>query len=135
MGFEKNNFRRPPEKPIPARWFAVPRDPDFRSDAAAIQIFHQEPDGPEFQIAAEDSHYLLCLRLIDLEAAINHVVAKWDQTTHPHSLLLGSGDLVPDPFAGHLALELGEGQQDVERQASHRCRRVELLRDSNERDT
>ena len=47
-----------------------------------------------------------------------HFLAERDQTTHAHSLLLGSGDLVADPLASHLALELGKGQQDIERQAS-----------------
>jgi hypothetical protein len=49
--------------------------------------------------------------LVDLEAAINHVASERNQTTHPHSLPLGSGDL----FAGYLTFELGEGQQDVKR--------------------
>src|SRR5205085_4657623 len=40
-----------------------------------------------------------------------------------------------DAFAGDLALELGKGQQHVERQAPHRARRVELLRHRNERHT
>ncbi len=62
-----------------------------------------------------------------------HLVAERDQTTHPHSLLLGGGDLVADPLARHLALELGEGQQDIERQASHRARGIELLGNRDER--
>ena len=53
-GIRKKHVERTTEKRVPARWFAVPRDPDFRSDAAAIQIFHQEPDGPQFQVTAED---------------------------------------------------------------------------------
>jgi hypothetical protein len=50
--------------------------------------------------------------------AINHVVSERNQTTHPHSLPLGGGDLVADPFGGYLTFELREGQQDVKRQAS-----------------
>src|ERR1035437_5938156 len=51
----------------------------------------------------------------------------WRHPAHPHSLALGGGDLVPDPLARYLALELRERQQDVERKSAHRGRRVELL--------
>ena len=44
-----------------------------------------------------------------------------------------SRELVADPLADHLALELGEREQDVERQPAHRRRRVELLGDADER--
>jgi hypothetical protein len=50
-------------------------------------------------------------------------------TLFRYGLLLGGGDLVPDPFTRDLALELGKGQQDIEGQASHGCRGVELLGD------
>jgi len=40
-----------------------------------------------------------------------------------------------DAFTGDLPLELGKGQQHIERQAPHRARRVELLRHRNERHT
>ena len=41
-------------------------------------------------------------------------------------------ELVPDALADHLALELGEAEQDVERQPPHRGRGVELLGDADE---
>src|SRR5712672_2952339 len=50
---------------------------------------------------------------------------------HPHPLLLRGGDLVADALADDLTLELRKGQQNVQGQASHRGRRVELLRDRN----
>jgi hypothetical protein len=46
---------------------------------------------------------------------------------HPHAPLFRRGDLVADASPGDLALELGEGQQQVEREAPHRARRIELL--------
>src|SRR5712672_704433 len=52
---------------------------------------------------------------------------------HPHALFLRCGDLVADAFTRDLPLELGKGQQHVERQAPHRARRVELLRHRDER--
>src|SRR6516162_7272112 len=48
---------------------------------------------------------------------------------HPHPLLLRGGDLVADALADDLTLELRKGQQNIEGQATHRRRRVELLRD------
>ena len=46
----------------------------------------------------------------------------------------GRADLVPDAFTRHLALELGEGEEHVQRQPTHRGRGVELLRDRDEGD-
>ena len=72
--------------------------------------------------------------LNDDQLAVLDRVAERRHTAHPHPLLLRSGDLVADAFAGHLALELGKGQQHVERQAAHRGRRVELLCHRHEGD-
>jgi hypothetical protein len=55
-------------------------------------------------------------------------VAQRDHAAHPHPLLLGSGDLVPDP------LELGKGQEHVQGQASHAGRGVERLGHRHEGD-
>jgi hypothetical protein len=63
-----------------------------------------------FGVAAEDVSDRLGLRLDDLELAVADLVAEWRPATHPHALRLRGGDLVADPFAGDLALELGEGQ-------------------------
>jgi hypothetical protein len=46
--------------------------------------------------------------LIDHQSAIADVVAQGRDSAHPHSLALGGGDLVPDPLARYLALELRE---------------------------
>ena len=43
--------------------------------------------------------------------------------------------LVANAFAGDLTLELGKGQQHIERQTPHRAGRVELLRHRDERHT
>jgi hypothetical protein len=47
-------------------------------------------------------------------------------------LLAAGGDLVADALGRHLALELGEAEQDVQRQPPHRRGRVERLRDRDE---
>ena len=74
------------------------------------------------------------LVFVDDQLAVPHVVAEGRHATHPHALLLGCGDLVAHPLSDHLPFELGEGQQDVERQPPHAGRGVELLRDRDERD-
>jgi hypothetical protein len=71
----------------------------------------------------------LRLRLIDDQLPIAHDVAEGDGPTHPHALALGRSDLVADAFAGHLALELREGQQHVQCEPAHAGRRIEVLRD------
>ena len=71
---------------------------------------------------------------VDDELPVFDVVAERRQAAHPHALLLGGRDLVADALAGDLALELGKRQQDVERQAPHRRRGVELLGDRHKGD-
>jgi hypothetical protein len=61
-------------------------------------------------------------------------VAEGHVAPHPHPPLLGSSDLVADALAGHLALELGKGQENIQGQPPHRGRRVELLGHRDERD-
>jgi hypothetical protein len=44
-------------------------------------------------------------------------VSERGGAAHPEALLLGCGDLVPDALARDLALEVGEGEKDVERRS------------------
>ena len=73
--------------------------------------------------------------MIDSDLSVFGVVAERGHAAYPKSLALGGGDLVPDALRGNLSLELGKGQQNIEREPPHRCRRVELLGDRNERHT
>jgi len=57
---------------------------------------------------------------------------RWRHAAHPHPFLFRGGDLVADALADDLALKLRKGQQDVQGQAPHRGRRIELLRHRNE---
>ena len=61
------------------------------------------------------------------------VVSQHGNAARPFSLAALGGDLVADAFADDLALELGERQQNVQRQSAHRVGRIELLRDRDER--
>ncbi|MBV6414927.1 MAG: hypothetical protein OMOMHJEC_02763 [Xanthomonadales bacterium] len=84
-------------------------------------------------ISAEEIAHQRGLGLVDHELALDHVIAKRRHAAHPHALGLAGGDLVPDALAGDLALELREGEQDVQGQASHRRCGVELLSHRHER--
>ena len=68
------------------------------------------------------------------EPSVVDVIAERRDSAHPQPLALAGGDLVADALAGHLALELGEGQQDVEHQPPHGGGGVELLGDRDEGD-
>jgi hypothetical protein len=70
----------------------------------------------------------------DVQSAIFDPIAQRNHAAHPHSLLLRSRDLVPNPLARDLPLELGEGQQHVERQTSHAGGGVEGLSHRDEGD-
>ena len=53
---------------------------------------------------------------------------------HPHPASAGGGGLVADALADHLALELGEGEQHIERQPPHGGGSIELVGYGDELD-
>jgi hypothetical protein len=63
---------------------------------------------------------------------IPDLIPHGHHAAHPHALLLGGGDLVPHPFGDHLAFELGEREQHVERKPAHAGGGVERLGDADE---
>ena len=82
--------------------------------------------------AVEDPAHERRLALDHHQPAVLDLVAQRRPAAHPHALLARGRELVPDALADHLALELGEDEQDVERQPAHRGRGVELLGDADE---
>ena len=82
---------------------------------------------PEPQEAGEDQPDQLGFLLVHHQLAVDDVVAERRDAAHPHPLPARGGELVADALADHLALELGEREQDVQRQPAHRRRRVERL--------
>src|SRR5204863_2401488 len=99
----------------------------------AVSLLLDPAHAAEFPIKCEDTAYSLGLGGIDDERALARVIAERHVAAHPHAFLLRGGDLVADPFAGDLALELGKRQQHVERQPPHRACGVELLGYRHER--
>jgi hypothetical protein len=95
---------------------AVLRGPRLRRHAIQFQLLDQRRTGAEFDEALEDVPDQLGLALVGHQSAVLDVVAQRWHAAHPHALALAGRDLVADAFAGDLALELGEGQQDVQHQ-------------------
>ena len=100
----------------------------FETSPALCKVGAQQPNTTQLQVTLEDKADGLGLGKIDDQLAVGDVIAEGRIAAHPDAFLLGGGELVADALAGDLALELGEGQQDVEGQPSHGGGRVERLR-------
>src|ERR1700724_574047 len=103
-------------------WLAAPQatrgaGPQLALDAPGFQLVLQQPDGAEFFVAAKDQAHDLRLAFDDDELAVLRLITERRHPTHPHPLPFRGGDLVANAFADDLALELREGQQNVEGQA------------------
>src|SRR5882724_11930800 len=98
-------------------------------DPSLAQIGHQQVEAAELEIGAEDDANPLGLGHIDGDLSILGVIAERRHAADPKTLALGSRNLVPDALGGDLALELGEREQHVQREASHGGGGVELLGD------
>src|SRR5271167_5160439 len=127
-----NRVRQQPVE-VPAReGFSAALDAARRraalcAEPEAVGLLLDPAHAAELAIKGEDTTHGLSLNRVDDERALACVVAERHVAAHPHALLLRSGDLVADPFAGHLALELSKGQQHIEGQPPHRARGTELL--------
>src|ERR1700730_3488098 len=92
---------------------------DLGPNALPIELREQSPHGAKLQIAGEDGahHRRLLRRASALLAAAG--IAERHGSADPEALALGGRDLVAHPLADHLALELGKGEQHVEREPAH----------------
>ena len=124
----------PPAEQAAARRAARAIDADRNPKALSVELLFETHHASRLEIAAEEGAHDLGMILDDVQCAILDPVAQRDYAAHPHPLLLRSGDLVPDPLARDLPLELGEGQQHVEGQPSHAGRGVERLGHRDEGD-
>jgi hypothetical protein len=66
------------------------------------------------------------------QLAVLDAIAVGRHPAHPHALAPRGRDLVADAFSRDLAFELGEREQDVQRQPAHGRGGVEGLRDGDE---
>src|SRR5262245_7931733 len=107
---------------------SIGRYATLADDAFRIETFLEQAYRTKFLIAAEDIADGLGFGLVDDQLPVFHVIAERGIAAHPHSLFLGSGNLVAYPLAGDLPLELGKRQQYVQGQPAHRGGGVEGLR-------
>jgi hypothetical protein len=105
---------------------------EFGLDAGLPQVSEKKIQAAEVEVAAIDVTDRCGLVRNDRNLSILGLVTQGNHTADPKALAFGGSDLVADALGGDLALELGEGQQNIEREPSHRGRGVELLRDRNE---
>ena len=104
------------------------------ANAFRPQCARQRGGGTDLHEALEDHSDGRGFGLVDDQLAVLDVIAERHEPAHPHALLARGGELVPDALADDLALELGEGEQDVEGQPAHGGRGVEGLGDADEGD-
>jgi hypothetical protein len=96
------------------------------------QILGKIADRAELQVSAKDGPDFLGLLFDDRELLAHAPVAEGHRPSDPNPFAFRGGNLVPHSLADHLSLELGEGQEHVQREPSRTARRVEGLRDRNE---
>ena len=113
---------------------STPMQPFRAAEAGGIELGLELADRAERKVAREDSPHQERFLRHRLQAARRGAIADRHRAAHPDAFRLGGGDLVADPLGGHLSLELGEGEQDVQRQSSHRGGGVERLRHRHEGD-
>ena len=110
------------------------RGPGLGAVALSVQLSDQQEGRAEVEEAAEDQADQLGLGRVHHQLAVPDVIAERRVAAHEDALAAAGGELVPDPFARELALELRERQQDVQRQPAHRSRGAERLRHRDEGD-
>ena len=79
---------------------AVFRYLDPGNDPARLEIPHQGPNAPEFEVALEYVPYGSSFLLVDDQLSLVNVVSQRARASHPHPLALGVRYFVPNAFAG-----------------------------------
>jgi len=111
----------------PSRLDTLLRDPDLRYDSALVEFPAELPDAAKFQVTLIDVPDRVGFGRIDDQPTLANLISQRRNPPHPHALALGGCNFVADTLSGDLPLELGEGEQHVQRQPAHRGGGVELL--------
>ncbi len=119
----------------PARLPASACRPGLHAPSAAVQFFYHRDQRPELKVEPKDLAYPLCLYLVHQQRAAlrRDVITEHRIAADPFSFAPRGAHLVVRSFRDHLAFELREGQQDVQRQSAQRVGGVELLRHRHKR--
>ncbi len=117
---------------------ALLRRPGLVDPAEFVQPADRRRHRVALQVELEDAADMIGLVRVDDQPRpariAPDVVPEHRRAAGPLASAAGRGNLVARALADDLALELGERQQDIQRQPAHRVRRVEVLRDRDERD-
>jgi hypothetical protein len=115
----QHEVQRPARKLLAAIGASIRSRAAFAYDTPSTEIISQGAHRPKFKITSKDMAHGVCFRFVDDKFAFLDVVAERGLPAHPHTLPFRRGDLVADSLSRDLALELGEGEQYVEREATH----------------
>src|SRR5258705_13519933 len=96
----------PREKDLPARSVPLAVVLRFVLSPRRVGLLLDPAHAAELTIKGKDATHGLGFGRVDDERSLARLVAPRHVTAHPHPLLLRGGDLIADPFAGALALEL-----------------------------
>ena len=126
-------IQRPTVERMTARDVAIVPHAPLAGHAVGEEPAAQGPHRTKLAVPPEDRPHGLGFARVDDQPPGLDVVAQGRLAAHPQAFLLRRGDLVPDALARELALELGEGEQDMEGEPSHRGGGVERLGHRDER--
>src|SRR5580704_8398315 len=102
------------------------------ADAAALKVLGQPLYRAKLQVTGEYGAHGFGLGRLDGGLLVHGRITERDRSPDPDPFALRRRDLVAHPFADHLALELGERQQDIEREPPHAGCGIEGLRNRDE---
>src|ERR1700733_12341053 len=88
----------PPTEQSAAGRAATAIDADRKPNALSVELLFEAHHASRFEIAVKQRPHDCRMILDDVQGAILDPVAQRNHAAHPHSLLLRSSDLVPDPL-------------------------------------
>src|SRR5215208_6759070 len=125
---------RPHPEGAPTDGAAIRELSRLAADASPVEVVRQPTDGATRKIALKDRADSRGFGRHHHDLLIHRRVAERDWPPDPDALAFGRRDLVAHPLPDQLPLELGKGQQDVQREPPHAGTGVERLGHRHERD-
>src|SRR5215211_5200659 len=125
---------RPHPERAPTDGAAIRALPRLAADAAPVEVVRQPTDRAKRKIALKDGADSRGFGRHHHDLLIHRRVAERDRPPDPDALAFGGRDLVAYPLPDQLPLELGKGQQHVQREPPHAGAGVERLGHRHERD-
>src|SRR5271163_3904004 len=104
----------PPADEPAASSLAGPIRPHRQPDVFLIKNGFEPHDAADLEIAPKEVANEFGVLFDPVQRPVLDPITERNHAAHPDALLLRGGDLVSDPLASDLTLELGEGQEDVQ---------------------